>query len=69
MGLYNQNLDANNTNTNFELGYSDPYWDEGTGEPRTVSLPGGDLIIEWDGTGPVYLEGPAVTVFWGEWES
>ena len=33
----------------------------------TVSLPGGDLIVEWDGEGPVYLEGPAAYVFDGEW--
>ena len=51
----------------------------------TISLPGGDLHLEWDGPGtafpdggsasadvgeaqpPVYLEGPAVYVFDGEW--
>ena len=33
----------------------------------TVSLPGGDLVIEWDGAGPVFLEGPAVTVYEGTW--
>ncbi len=35
----------------------------------TVSLPGGDLEIEWDGRGDVYLSGPAVEVFRGEWLS
>lgn len=34
----------------------------------TVSLPGGDLNIEWDGDGPVFLEGPAEYVFEGRWE-
>ncbi|NCO13012.1 MAG: diaminopimelate epimerase [Thiomicrospira sp.] len=34
----------------------------------TVSLPGGDLLIEWDGnaTSPVWMTGPAVQVFDGE---
>jgi diaminopimelate epimerase len=32
-----------------------------------VSLPGGDLEIEWDGSGDVFLSGPAVEVFRGEW--
>lgn len=33
-----------------------------------VSLPGGDLIIQWDGQAdsPVWMTGPAVTVFEGE---
>ncbi len=30
-------------------------------------LPGGDLILEWSETGPVYMTGPAVEVFHGEW--
>ena len=38
----------------------------------TVSLPGGDLTIEWDGPeqaqAPVYLEGPAEYVFAGNWQ-
>ena len=38
----------------------------------TVSLPGGDLTLEWDGpdtlTAPVYLEGPAEYVFAGNWQ-
>jgi diaminopimelate epimerase len=34
----------------------------------TVSLPGGDLLIEWDGnpSHPVWMTGPAVQVFDGE---
>ncbi len=32
-----------------------------------VSLPGGDLTIEWDGAGDVFLSGPATEVFSGEW--
>ena len=40
----------------------------GLSDGRTlVSLPGGDLIIEWDGSGQVYLTGPATEVFRGEW--
>ncbi len=37
------------------------------GQRATVSLPGGDLELEWDAEGPVYLEGPAAYVFEGEW--
>ena len=32
-----------------------------------VVLPGGTLEIEWDGSGEVMLEGPAVKVFEAEW--
>jgi len=34
----------------------------------TVSLPGGDLIVRWDGQSdsPVWMTGPAITVFEGE---
>ena len=32
-----------------------------------ITLPGGTLNIDWDGEGEVYLEGPAVEVFSGEW--
>jgi len=32
-----------------------------------VDLPGGTVRIEWDGTGEVYLTGPAETAFEGEW--
>ncbi|MCD4784374.1 MAG: diaminopimelate epimerase [Candidatus Eremiobacteraeota bacterium] len=31
-----------------------------------VSLPGGNLLIEWNETGHVYMTGPAVEVFCGE---
>ncbi len=32
-----------------------------------VQLPGGPLRIEWDGSGPVFLSGPATFVFASEW--
>ncbi len=32
-----------------------------------IRLPGGTLEVEWDGTGEVFLSGPAETVFNGEW--
>ncbi|MDP2920151.1 MAG: diaminopimelate epimerase, partial [Dehalococcoidia bacterium] len=32
-----------------------------------VRLPGGTLGVEWDGKGEVFLSGPAVTVYNGEW--
>ncbi|MDD5288307.1 MAG: diaminopimelate epimerase [Dehalococcoidales bacterium] len=32
-----------------------------------VHLPGGVLIVEWDTVGDVFLSGPAITVFTGEW--
>jgi len=38
-----------------------------TGDVTDVALPGGTLRIEWNGAGDVYLTGPAVTVFEGEW--
>jgi diaminopimelate epimerase len=31
------------------------------------SLPGGDLVLEWDGKGSVFMTGPATRVFDGEW--
>ena len=34
-----------------------------------VSLPGGELAVEWDGRSEVFLTGPAETVFRGEWET
>lgn len=37
-------------------------------ERATVSLPGGDLRIEWDGEGPIFLDGPAAYVFQGRWQ-
>lgn len=44
-------------------------WQE-VDEQVTVSLPGGDLLIEWSGNpqDPVWMTGPAVTVFEGEIE-
>jgi diaminopimelate epimerase len=39
-----------------------------TGPAVTVHLPGGDLLVEWQGPGhPVVMTGPAVTVFKGDW--
>jgi len=38
-----------------------------TGDRIVDSLPGGDLTLEWDGAGPVYMTGPATRVFDGEW--
>ena len=32
-----------------------------------MRLPGGVLALEWDGEGEVYLTGPAIEVFAGEW--
>lgn len=37
------------------------------GRRLTVTLPGGDLEIEWGGDEHVYKTGPAVEVFNGEW--
>ncbi len=34
-----------------------------------INLPGGVLSVEWDGTGEVFLSGPAEIVFTGEWPS
>lgn len=40
----------------------------GLTERRVLAhLPGGDLELEWSDTGEVYLTGPAVEVFSGEW--
>ncbi|NVE94391.1 diaminopimelate epimerase [Altererythrobacter lutimaris] len=36
--------------------------------PVAVHLPGGSLQIEWDGQGPVFMSGPAVESFRGEFE-
>lgn len=38
-----------------------------SGDETRVQLPGGELTIEWDGRGEVYLTGPATEVFRGEW--
>jgi len=32
-----------------------------------IKMPGGILEVEWDGTGEVFISGPAGTVFTGEW--
>jgi diaminopimelate epimerase len=37
------------------------------GERVDITLPGGTLVVEWDGAGECYLEGSAETVFMGEW--
>jgi diaminopimelate epimerase len=31
-------------------------------------VPGGDLLLEWDGEGSVFMTGDAVEVFTGEWQ-
>ena len=38
-----------------------------TDDAVTVSLPGGDLGIEWPGRGPLVMEGPVERVFEGVW--
>jgi diaminopimelate epimerase len=38
------------------------------GEGVDITLPGGTLVVEWDGVGECYLTGPAELVFTGEWE-
>lgn len=38
-----------------------------TGDRMVDSLPGGDLVLEWDGKGAVFMTGPATRVFDGEW--
>lgn len=38
------------------------------GNKTNVALPGGALVIDWDGVGSVYLSGPAEYVFTGAWE-
>jgi diaminopimelate epimerase len=37
------------------------------GEQVEIVQPGGELVVEWDGRGDVYLSGPAEMVFEGEW--
>lgn len=40
----------------------------GRTDGRLVSrLPGGELLLEWDGDGSVFMTGPAVEVFTGDW--
>lgn len=38
-----------------------------TDSPLTLHLTGGDLLVSWDGDGPVIQTGPATEVFTGEW--
>jgi diaminopimelate epimerase len=38
-----------------------------TGDRMIDSLPGGDLVLEWDGVGSVFMTGPATRVFDAEW--
>ena len=38
-----------------------------TGDKVDITLPGGTLMVEWDGEGEVFMEGPAEEVFTGEW--
>ncbi len=38
-----------------------------TGKRLVDSLPGGDLTLEWDGSGSVFMTGPAVRVFDTDW--
>ena len=40
-----------------------------TGKKVNVRLPGGILKVEWNGSGEIYLSGPAKTVFTGQWEA
>ena len=35
--------------------------------PVDITLPGGSLTIDWDGTGEVFMEGPTREVFSGDW--
>ncbi len=38
-----------------------------TGDRIVDHMPGGDLVLEWDGKGSVFMTGPAVRVFDTEW--
>jgi len=38
-----------------------------TNRTVTTTLPGGDLLVEWAADGHVYMTGPAVEVFTGDW--
>lgn len=38
-----------------------------TGDRIVDSLPGGELILEWDGEGSVFMTGPAARVMDGDW--
>jgi len=37
------------------------------GKRVDIKLPGGTLVVEWDGAGEVFLSGPAEIIFNGEW--
>lgn len=37
------------------------------GDSAVITQPGGDLAVQWDGEGEVFLSGPVVDVFEGEW--
>lgn len=37
------------------------------GRHARVRLPGGELLLEWDGVGSIFLTGPATQVFEGVW--
>jgi diaminopimelate epimerase len=38
-----------------------------TGDRIVDHMPGGDLVLEWDSRGSVFMTGPAVRVFDTEW--
>lgn len=38
-----------------------------TGDRIVNHMPGGDLVLEWDGAGSVFMTGPATRVFDAEW--
>lgn len=38
-----------------------------TGQRIVDHMPGGDLVLEWDGAGSVFMTGPAVRAFDAEW--
>jgi diaminopimelate epimerase len=38
-----------------------------TGDRLVDTLPGGDLVLEWDGAGSIFMTGPATRVFDAEW--
>lgn len=38
-----------------------------TGDRIVNHMPGGDLVLEWDGEGSVFMTGPATRVFDAEW--
>jgi diaminopimelate epimerase len=40
-----------------------------SGARITATLPGGDLDLEWDGQGSVFMTGPAEEVFTGHWHA